>query len=102
MYNEYRFVDTWFVPAPVEETYHVIGNTLGYPVWWGATFIAVEGDPGPPRPGRHAKIVSRGRLPYKLRWEAEIAEADAPHGFSFTMDGQRRRFCPTPSATPGR
>jgi hypothetical protein len=65
----------------------VVGNTLEYPGWWGATFLTVEGDAGPPRPGRHAKILSRGRLPYKLRWEAEITEADAPHGFSFTMNG---------------
>ena len=87
MYNEYRFVDRWLVPAPVEETYDVVGNTLAYPEWWGATFIAVEGDAGPPRPGRHAKILSRGLLPYKLRWEAEFADANAPHGFSFTMNG---------------
>jgi uncharacterized protein YndB with AHSA1/START domain len=87
VYNEYRFVDRWLVPAPVEEAYDAIGNTLAYPTWWGATFLAVEGDAGPPQPGRHAKILSRGKLPYKLRWEAEIDAADAPHGFSFTMHG---------------
>src|SRR4029079_16610098 len=41
----------------------------------------------PPRPGRHVAIVSRGFLPYLLRWEAEIVEAEAPHHFGFTMVG---------------
>ena len=70
MYNEYRFVDRWLVRAHVEAAYDVIGDTVG-----------------PPRPGRHMRIVSRGFLPYLLRWEAEIVEADAPRQFAFVMKG---------------
>ena len=87
MYNEYRFVDRLFVPAPLDDTYEVVGDTLGYPSWWGDVFVRVEGDDGPPRPGRHVEIVSRGLLPYRLRWEAEVVEAEAPHRFDFTMTG---------------
>ena len=87
MDSEYRFVDRWFVPAPPGQAYDAIGDTLGYPGWWGRVFLTVEGDEGPPKPGRRAKIVSRGLLPYKLRWEAQIVEADAPNGFSITMTG---------------
>jgi hypothetical protein len=87
MHNEYRFVDRWFVRAPIEDSYEVIGDTVGYPGWWGDVFVSVKGDAGPPRPGRHVKIVSRGFLPYRLRWEAEITEADAPHSFEFAMSG---------------
>jgi hypothetical protein len=61
--SEYRFVDRWFVNAPVDVAYDVIGDTLGYPRWWGDVFTGVEGDGGPPRPGRHVRIVSRGFLP---------------------------------------
>src|SRR5947208_16810098 len=87
MDNEYRFVDRWIVRAPVEATYDTVGDTLAYPSWWGDVFVSVEGDGGPPRPGRHVQIVSRGLLPYLLRWEAEVADAEAPHRFSFTMTG---------------
>lgn len=87
MLSEYRFVDRWFVAAPIDVAYDVIGNTLGYPQWWGEVFTSVEGDGGPPRPGRHVRIVSRGFLPYRLRWEAEITDADAPQRFGFTMTG---------------
>ena len=87
MYNEYRFVDRWFVRAPLEAVYDVVGDTLGYPDWWGDVFVSVEGDGGPPRPGRHVTIVSRGFLPYLLRWEAQVVEVDAPRRFDFSMTG---------------
>lgn len=87
MYNEYRFVDRWFVHAPLDDTYEVVGDTVGYPSWWDDVFVRVEGDDGPPRPGRHVDIVSRGFLPYRLRWAAEVVEAEAPHRFDFTMTG---------------
>src|SRR5919108_4664756 len=87
MYNEYRFVDRWFVRASVEEAYDVVGDTLGYPRWWSDVFVSVEGDGGPPRPGRHVRIVSRGFLPYLLRWEAEVVDADPPRRFDFVMSG---------------
>ena len=83
----YRFVDRWFVPGPIEEVYDRVGDTLAYPTWWGAVFVSVDGDAGPPRPGRHVKIVSRGYLPYLLRWEAEIESVDPPRGFAFAMTG---------------
>jgi Polyketide cyclase / dehydrase and lipid transport len=87
VFNAYRFVDRWFVRAPLAATYDVVGDTLGYPSWWSDVFVSVDGDGGPPRPGRHVEIVSRGFLPYRLRWEAEIVEAEAPHHFAFTMTG---------------
>ncbi|MGB2952012.1 MAG: SRPBCC family protein [Gaiellaceae bacterium] len=76
---EYQFLSTWPVPgATIEELYDVIGDTLGYPRWWGAVFLHVEGDEGPPRPGRRARVKARGFLPYRIRWGAEITEAERP------------------------
>jgi hypothetical protein len=87
VHNEYRFVDRWFVRAALDDTYELVGDTVGYPGWWGDVFLSVEGDDGPPRPGRHVEIVSRGFLPYRLRWEAEVVEVEAPRRFDFTMTG---------------
>ena len=87
MHNEYRFIDRWLVHAALDDAYEVVGDTIGYPSWWGDVFSSVEGDDGPPRPGRHVEIVSRGFLPYRLRWEAEIVEVEAPRRFDFTMAG---------------
>jgi uncharacterized protein YndB with AHSA1/START domain len=84
---QYQFIDRWYIPAPIEDVYDVIGDQLDYPKWWGKVFVAVTGDGGPPRPGRRASLVSKGFLPYKLRWNAEVVEADRPRGFRFTMEG---------------
>jgi hypothetical protein len=75
------------VPARIDDVYDVIGDQLGYPAWWEKVFLAVTGDEGPPRPGRRASIVSKGFLPYKLRWDVEVVEAERPRGFRFTMEG---------------
>jgi hypothetical protein len=85
--SQYRFVDRWHVGPPLEQAFDVVADTLAYPKWWGKVFVSVEGDGGPPRPGRHVSIVSRGFLPYLLRWEAEVTATDPPHGFDFTMTG---------------
>jgi uncharacterized protein YndB with AHSA1/START domain len=84
---EYRFLQEWIVPAPVEQAYDLIGDQNSYPEWWGDVFLEVEGDAGPPRPGRRARLLTKGFLPYKIRWTAEITEVDPPHGFSFELEG---------------
>jgi uncharacterized protein YndB with AHSA1/START domain len=84
---QYRFVDTWTVPAPIDEVYEIVGDTLRYPEWWGASFLEVTGDEGPPRPGRRASVVARGFLPYRIRWSAVVTEADPPNGFSIELSG---------------
>jgi uncharacterized protein YndB with AHSA1/START domain len=84
---QYHFVDRWFVPAPLEDVFAVIGDQLAYPRWWGDVFLQVTGDEGPPRPGRRARLVTRGFLPYRLRFEGEVVAADPPHGFSMRLSG---------------
>jgi hypothetical protein len=83
----YQFVDTWQVPAPIEEVYDIVGDTLRYPEWWGAAFLHVEGDEGPPRPGRRASVIARGFLPYKIRWAGVVTTADRPNGFEIELSG---------------
>jgi uncharacterized protein YndB with AHSA1/START domain len=84
---QYQFIDRWYVPAPIEDVYEVIGAQLDYPRWWNKVFLSVSGDEGPPRPGRRAAIVSRGFLPYKLRWRTEIVEVEAPRRIRMTLSG---------------
>ena len=74
----YSFVDEWRVPASVEAVYDVLSRPREYPSWWGDTFLEGEGDPGPATPGKRARLVTRGLLPYRLRWELICVEARAP------------------------
>jgi uncharacterized protein YndB with AHSA1/START domain len=84
---EYTFVDEWQVPAPVETVYDLLSCPREYPGWWGDAFLEGEGDPGPAAPGKRARLVTRGRLPYRLRWELVCVEADAPRRLVSRIDG---------------
>src|SRR5881396_2098966 len=84
---EYQFIDEWFVPAAVEDVYDVIGEQLAYPTWWGEVFVDVEGDSGPPRPGRRAHVVARGFLPYRLRFDANVVDAERPRMIRMALAG---------------
>ena len=74
----YSFVDEWHVPAPVDAVYDLLSCPREYPSWWGDAFLEGEGDPGPAAPGKRARLLTRGRLPYRLRWELICVEAEAP------------------------
>jgi uncharacterized protein YndB with AHSA1/START domain len=84
---EYQFIDEWFVPAPPEAVYDVIGAPLEYPDWWGDVFLEVEGDEGPPRVGRRNRIKARGFLPYRLRFESEVVDAERPRRIQMSLSG---------------
>lgn len=74
----YRFVDVWHVPGSPEAVYGLLSCPREYPSWWGDAFLEGTGDAGPAAPGKRARLVTRGRLPYRLRWELVCVEAVAP------------------------
>jgi uncharacterized protein YndB with AHSA1/START domain len=75
---EYRFLDHWVVPYPIEEVYDAVGEPLAYPEWWHDVFLAAEGDGGPPEPGKRITVRARGFLPYRLRFTMECVAAERP------------------------
>jgi uncharacterized protein YndB with AHSA1/START domain len=83
----YEFVDEWFVPAPVEDVYDIVGDQLAYPSWWGDVFLEIRGDDEPPHPGRRASVVARGFLPYRLRFDAVVTAAERPRSIEMTLSG---------------
>lgn len=84
----YRFLDRWFVPGvSADELYDVVGDMPGYPAWWGRAFLAVDGRPGPPEPGRVCRVLSRGFLPYRIRWSTEVVAAERPHRIATRLSG---------------
>ena len=66
------------MPASADAVYDLLSCPREYPNWWGDAFLEGEGDPGPAAPGKRARLVTRGLLPYRLRWELICVEAQAP------------------------
>jgi len=44
--SEYRFVDRWVVPHPIERVFAAVGEPLRYPQWWSDVFLEAAGDGG--------------------------------------------------------
>jgi len=83
----YRFVDEWHVPASPEWVYGLLSCPREYSEWWGDAFLQGEGNPGPAAPGKRARLLTRGRLPYRLRWELVCVEAVAPARLVSRIEG---------------
>ncbi len=87
--NEYRFVTRWVVEGTCEEVSLVLGNPLDLPRWWSMVYLEVVElrQPNANGIGRRVRVLTKGRLPYTLRWEFEVIEARYPYGFTIAANG---------------
>jgi hypothetical protein len=57
--------------------------------WWPDVYLKVEelahGDAR--GIGKHVRLLTKGRLPYRLRWEFVVTESRKPHGFTLQATG---------------
>ena len=84
---EYRFLDEWLVPHPIEAVYELMADVHGYPAWWGDVWVSTTGHAGPPSPGSRTQVVAHGYLPYRLRYEFECVAVDPPHRVDSVLHG---------------
>ncbi len=71
----------WRVRGRIEDVYDVLTTPEAFVRWWpqvylGVSEIAAGGAGGV---GRRVGLHTKGKLPYTLRWEAEVLEADRPY-----------------------
>ena len=87
--NDYRFVTRWAVEGTCEDVSIVLGNPLDLPRWWPMVYLEVV-ELRPPEAGgvgRRVGLVTKGKLPYRIRWELEVVESRRPHGFTIAASG---------------
>jgi hypothetical protein len=67
----------------------VLGDATDLTRWWPQVYLAVtELDHGDDRGiGKRVRLLTKGRLPYRLRWEFVIIESRKPHGFTLVASG---------------
>jgi hypothetical protein len=79
--NRYHFLTRWRVAATAEEVYDILIQPLEYPRWWPSVYLAVR----QLSPGRQdgtrlrIRLLTKGWLPYTLRWESITTEAQRPN-----------------------
>lgn len=83
------FPTHWRIAATLDEVVAVLSEPAEFPRWWGAVYLAAEiVAPGDENGiGRRVRFHSRGFLPYTLRWEGTVLEADPPHGWTIAAAG---------------
>jgi hypothetical protein len=87
--NEYHFISHWRVEATCGEVADILGDPLALVEWWPSVYLAVE-QIAPARPdgtGRRVRLLTKGWLPYTLRWEFEVVESRYPYGFTLVATG---------------
>jgi hypothetical protein len=87
--NAYRFVTTWRIEGTCGEVADVLRDPLALPRWWPAVYLAAEETrPGDERGvGQEVRMVTKGWLPYTLRWQSRVVESRYPHGFTLQAAG---------------
>jgi len=87
--NDYHFVTKWRVAGTCEEVSDVLGDPLDLPRWWPMVYLEVVELRAPTAAGtgRRVRLLTKGKLPYKLRWEFEVIESRFPYGFTIAATG---------------
>src|SRR5712691_7184047 len=87
--NDYRFLTRWDVAGTCTEVADVLGDPLGLPRWWPSVYLDVQElrPPDAQGVGRRVRLLTKGWLPYTLRWEFEVVESRYPYGFTIEARG---------------
>jgi hypothetical protein len=87
--NDYYFVTRWRVAGRGDEVYALISRPLDYPRWWPSVYLETEEiDPGDASGlGRRTRFLTKGWLPYTLRWQSRAIEINRPHRLTIEATG---------------
>src|SRR5215470_8598193 len=87
--NEYHFVTRWRITGTCGEVADVLRDPLTLSRWWPSCYLDVQLlEPGDAHGvGRRVALVTRGWLPYTLRWELQVVESRYPRGSSIVATG---------------
>lgn len=87
--HDYEFVSFWNVIGTSEEVYDILINGLEYPRWWPEVYLDVEQtSPGSEHGlGKAGRLLTKGKLPYTLRWSMVVTAVNYPNGFTLQASG---------------
>ena len=89
MNHDYEFISRWRVDGTCGEVADILGDPMAFARWWPAVYLGVQ-EVRPPDErglGRRTRFLSKGWLPYTIRWESEMVESRYPHGFTIIANG---------------
>jgi len=80
--NEYYFVSQWRVKGTVVEVSDIMKDLSSLSEWWPSVYLEIsELKPGDKNSiGRRMDVLTKGWLPYTIKWEFEVTESKYPYG----------------------
>jgi hypothetical protein len=80
--TQYHFISRWRFQAAAEDVFAILNEPLEYPRWWPSVWLAAREI----APGR-VRMLTRGWLPYKLRWNAQTEGTQPPQRLAVRASG---------------
>jgi hypothetical protein len=89
MSSEYHFITVWHVAGSAHEVAEVLRDADTLPRWWPSVYLDVaEVRPGgPDGTGRIVELLTKGWLPYTLRWRITSIDPATDTGFAIGASG---------------
>jgi hypothetical protein len=87
--REFHIPTTWRLKGTADEVYDMLSRPREFPRWWPEVYLEVtELAPGDSNGvGRVVAVRTKGKLPYELKWRAEMTAAQKPHRMSVRARG---------------
>lgn len=87
--NAYSFRTDWAFQAQIDEISAILEDIPSLSTWWPSVYLDVRVlEPGDDRGiGKRVALLTKGWLPYTLRWNFTVTESNCPHGFRLAADG---------------
>ena len=87
---DYHWLTSWRVHGTCGEVADILGAPLRLPVWWPSMYLEVEEiEPAKAQNGigRRVRLLTKGWLPYRLRWDLIVLDSAYPHGITIAATG---------------
>jgi uncharacterized protein YndB with AHSA1/START domain len=78
--NQYQFVTVWEVESTPDEVFDILDDPADLVRWWPSVYLdVVVEEPGDEQGvGKVVSLLTKGWLPYKLRWTFRVTEKVRP------------------------
>jgi hypothetical protein len=87
--NQYHFVTRWEVEGTLREVSEILGDTVSLARWWPSVYLKVKeiGSGDSHGVGKVVTLLTKGWLPYTLRWTFCVTDSQYPNGFALRAWG---------------
>jgi len=87
--HEFSIPTVWRLKAKAAAVYAILNDPREFVRWWPEVYLGVEvlREADATGKGRIVRFLTKGKLPYQLRWQAELVSSRPPDRMSIKATG---------------